>query len=138
MKVSSLSAIAIRVLLTAAVVIVCHFIIQHVKAGYTFTIRVPSTEISELPLVIGDWRGEDQPLDEHMEQFIGASSQVNRAYVNSDGARVAIHAAVWTDEKHLGDVAPHEPLICYSNAGWTTLSREEVTISNKHGEFPVC
>jgi EpsI family protein len=85
-------------------------------------IAEPPYRLSELPMELGEWHGEDlQVLPETIE-VLRAHDHVDRVYTNAHGAKVGLHIANWVDPE-LGTGAPHHPEICYPNAGWQIIER---------------
>lgn len=104
---------------------------------------VPGAEAAELgtrfdkvPLVIGEWEGEDLPVEEVVRKTAGAVRYVSRSYVNSEtGDRVGL----WLIVGHSRDITRHTPDICYPSSGFrpagSKLSHVMETDNGKEAKF---
>jgi len=77
---------------------------------------------AKLPYSLGNWSGVDTEVDERLVLHIGAiGNVVNRIYDNGSGRSVIAHLAKFAT----ADVSlPHQPPLCYTNAGWT-IARDQ-------------
>jgi EpsI family protein len=74
-------------------------------------------DLEEIPLMLGGWDGQETELDRQVFLAVGADAVVDRHYEDAAGNRLSLHVASfsrWPDQLRV----PHEPLICYTNAGW--------------------
>ncbi|MEM8943808.1 MAG: exosortase-associated EpsI family protein [Planctomycetota bacterium] len=69
----------------------------------------------QVPLSIGDWEGEDLPVQEVIQQTAGAVNYVSRRYVHT---RTGKHVTLWLIVGHSRDITRHTPNICYPAAGF--------------------
>lgn len=78
----------------------------------------------EVPHVVGEWQGIDNPVDEQVKQTAGAVGHVSRTYTHR-----ATHEKVdlWLIVGHARDTLRHTPNICYRSAGF-----RQVGTINKH------
>jgi EpsI family protein len=73
-------------------------------------------KVEDLPLVLGEWRGEAVALDPEMFKAIGAEMAMDRRYRNRRGQAVSLHVAVFQLSRP--QALPHSPEVCYPAGGW--------------------
>ncbi|MCH2114642.1 MAG: EpsI family protein [Pirellulales bacterium] len=85
----------------------------------------PGAEAAELgerfknvPMQIGDWQGENLPVDEVTRSTAGAVRYVSRRYVHNDTQNTV---RIWLIVGHSRDVLRHTPNICYPNQGFRAV-----------------
>ncbi len=72
--------------------------------------------LKQFPLQIGDWTGQDVPLDERIVQRTGTDAHINRSYSRLDGVEsVSLYVACGVDAHHL---MSHRPETCYIATGF--------------------
>ena len=80
---------------------------------------IPAEELdrrfSRVPTKLGDWVGEDKPVDEVTRKTAGAISYVSRVYINE---RTQQTVTLWLVVGHARDICRHTPDICYPNQGF--------------------
>ena len=94
---------------------------------------VPREELQELPMILGSFSGEAVDLDYRLFIATGADLTVDRTYRDAAGHSVVLHIAAFGDYSH---ITPHHPDLCFSGAGWTAVSREDVELKADN-ELPV-
>jgi EpsI family protein len=111
--------IAIRFLIAAVIVAVTYLGMYVVAWGIQVPEAVlPSWNIKDLPMQLGEWKGEDVKLDERLFRATGANSIVERQYKNESGTVISIHLAVFKDAN---EGVWHNPISCYESAGWVPV-----------------
>lgn len=85
----------------------------------------PQTDLDALPLAFDRWSGEDVAQDARLNEAVGALDLINRVYRDDAGHTAAVHVAAFSSREFS---MPHPPTLCYPNAGWETLSSEEVDL----------
>ena len=73
------------------------------------------------PLQMGEWTGEDLPMDEALVRATGTDAHIHRRYARRDGLEsvsVFIGCGVGAHERVL-----HRPEVCFARAGWTPLGQ---------------
>lgn len=83
--------------------------------------NVTAEQFSELlknvPMQIGDWKGEDLPVEDQVRKTAGAVGRyVNRRYTNT---RTGDEVSLWLICGHSKDITRHTPEICYPSSGFT-------------------
>ena len=108
----------IRLLIAAAVVLGIYGGTRWLKDRGMPTEPAPlEMRTEDLPLTLGEWKGEDVGLDPGMFEAIGAKMVLSRQYRNRAGRLASLHLAVF--EGVDGPTAmPHSPEICYPAGGW--------------------
>lgn len=77
---------------------------------------VAANALERLPLVIGNWLGQDTPLDETVIPRTDADALINRRYLRGDGSGpVALYVACGT---RANELMQHQPDVCYKASGW--------------------
>jgi hypothetical protein len=77
--------------------------------------------LKNVPKKIGDWRGEDLPVEEQVKKTAGARGYVSRDYKN---AITGENVTVWLIVGHSKDVVRHTPDVCYPSSGFRTRAPE--------------
>ena len=77
--------------------------------------------LKNVPEDIGDWHGENLPVDEDVRSRAGARGYVSRAYRNGvTGDEVTL----WLIVGHSKDICRHTPDICYPSSGFKKRADE--------------
>lgn len=75
-----------------------------------------------VPKKVGDWQGEDKPVDPNVKETAGAvGAAVSRDYRNS---RTGERVDLWLIVGHARDISAHTPNICYPAAGFEARAKE--------------
>jgi hypothetical protein len=81
--------------------------------------------LENVPMNIGDWKGENLPVEDQVKKTAGARGYVSRDYVNElSGERVGI----WLIVGHSRDVMRHTPDVCYPSSGFKTRAPENAKV----------
>jgi EpsI family protein len=87
--------------------------------------------LGKLPLEVGEWLGQDVPLEDAIIQATDTDDHVNRKYVEGRGGR---QVSFWLAYGiQLRDLQPHRPEVCYPGAGWTLDEINEVSLQLEAG-----
>lgn len=82
--------------------------------------------LAGLNFEIGDWAGQDVPLDETVMRKTGSDAHVSRQYERRDGTEcVSLYIAAGVRAR---TVASHRPEVCYMAAGWTLEKQSPVEV----------
>jgi len=82
--------------------------------------------LEKLPLQIGDWTGQEEPLDEAIIEATDTDAHINRRY-----SRYNALEQVWlyiAAGKRARDLMPHRPEVCYTGAGWTRINSNSMEL----------
>jgi len=93
--------------------------------------RLPHWSLLDMPLVLGDWRGEKTTLDEELFRAIDADVVSDRVYQNKRGDVVSVHTAAFT-KYDFG--VQHNPIVCYRGNGWEMADAQNVTLDVGEGK----
>ncbi|NOZ39329.1 MAG: exosortase-associated EpsI family protein [Planctomycetes bacterium] len=113
----------IRMLLPAVLALVAIVSLSFYE-GYAMKDRwsepgIEAKELSErfakVPLNIGEWEGEDLPVDEVVRKTAGAIGYVSRRYTNVTTGKTVV---LWLIVGHSRDITRHTPNICYPSSGF--------------------
>ena len=99
------------------------------------TTRVPPAAyhptFAEVPVQIGEFRGEDRSVDQSIYNFLAASAILERVYTGPDGVPVRLSLVYAPDWRSI-----HSPESCLPNQGWQMVEQHVLSISAPPG-FPV-
>jgi EpsI family protein len=89
------------------------------------TLLTPA-ELELLPLDIGDWTGQEVPLDEEIVRATDTDAHVNRIYSRrNDTEHISLYIAYGGRAR---DLMPHRPGVCYTGAGWTPIDERSMEL----------
>ena len=78
------------------------------------------------PMQIGEWGGEELPIDEDIRKRTDAEGHINRRYVRRGGLEtVSFYLACGVRAR---DLMPHRPEVCYVGNGWTRTGRHSLEL----------
>lgn len=77
--------------------------------------------LKKVPKKIGDWIGEDMPIDKNVRDVAGAVGAVSREYRNS---RTNEKVNLWLIVGHARAISSHTPNTCYPASGFEQRARE--------------
>jgi len=92
--------------------------------------------LEQLPLRIGEWVGQDVPLDEAVVAATDTDAHLSRRYSRHNGLE-----AVWfylAYGVNARDLMPHRPEVCYTGNGWTLMDRATVQLPLSNGAKLPC
>jgi hypothetical protein len=75
----------------------------------------------QVPKEIGDWEGEDLPVDEQVKSTAGAVNYVSRRYQNKETGE---EVRLWLIVGHSRDICRHTPNVCYPASGFRQDGRQ--------------
>ncbi|HEX6961721.1 MAG TPA: EpsI family protein [Lacipirellula sp.] len=111
-----------RLLAAAALIVLSQAFVVAIERGLRPELSaLPHTSSTTLPASIGDFIGQDKPLDERLVRASDAEAMLNRAYRNRLNDGVVVNVGIWT-RFNMG--IPHSPTECYPSAGWEISSRK--------------
>ncbi len=83
----------------------------------TQSVPLPAGTLARLPLTIGDWQGQDVPVNPDIIRATHTDDHVNRVYLrHAETERVGLFIAYGVQARNL---MPHRPEVCYPGNGWT-------------------
>jgi EpsI family protein len=90
------------------------------------TAPVSSAALARFPLQLGDWTGEEVPMEEEVARATDTDARLNRRYARRGGLEfVTFYIASGVKAR---DLMPHRPEVCYTGAGWTLMERRSVEL----------
>ena len=90
-------------------------------SGPVDTVLLSPEQLARLPLQLGDWAGEESPLDEDVVEATDTDAHVSRRYTRRNPpASVWLYIAYGVNAR---DLMPHRPEVCYTGSGWTLIDR---------------
>jgi hypothetical protein len=100
------------------------------------SVAIPVGTLSRLPSMIGNWRGEDMPLDVQTIRRTDTDDHVNRCYSHDNGRdAVGVFFAYGVRTR---DLLPHRPEVCYPGAGWTLVHTKQRGFIASDGRLVNC
>jgi EpsI family protein len=75
--------------------------------------------LNGLSMQIGNWTGQDKPLDAAIIEATNTDAHISRVYQRNSMESVWLYVAAG---RRTRDLMPHRPEVCYIGAGWTRLS----------------
>jgi hypothetical protein len=90
-------------------------------AGTNVTAEQRAALLDKVPSVIGDWHGDDVPVDPKVRKQAGAIGAVDREYHN---VRTGEKVRLWLIVGHAREVSNHTPDICYPSQGFQQRAPE--------------
>ena len=82
-------------------------------------------DLSTLPLVMGEYRGEDIEMSESVEEVLDAEDSIKRYYRGEGDKGFMMYVGYFA---HLGEARLHSPKVCYPGAGWEERGEQEFKI----------
>ena len=102
-----------------------------IDAELSARIELPQP-LSTLPMIIGDWVGEDVPIRESVQKIAMNDDFVNRRYRNhATGEVVGLYIAYTARPRTM---LRHRPGVCYPSAGWSLAKQEDTEITLADGD----
>ena len=90
------------------------------------TTPISPDALARFPLQIGDWTGEDVPLDEEIVRATDTDAHLNRRYSRQGGLEaVSFYVASGVKAR---DLMPHRPEVCFTGSGWTLMDRRSAQL----------
>jgi len=95
------------------------------------TTSMPADALEQLPLQIGDWAGQNVPLDEAIVRATDTEAHINRRYSRHNGSEyISLYVAYGVRAR---DLMPHRPEVCYTGAGWTLTDKRSTELPLSDG-----
>jgi uncharacterized protein DUF3485 len=92
--------------------------------------------LDRFPSQIGDWTGQDVPMDEALRRATDTDALINRRYSRSNELEsVWVYVACGTNAF---DVMSHRPSRCYVVAGWKLVNRRSMDLALDNGTQLSC
>ena len=92
--------------------------------------------LARLPMQIGEWGGEDVPLDEAVARATDTDAHISRRYSRrSNTENVWAYVAYGVRAR---DLMPHRPEVCYPGNGWTLDDERTVELPLADGPALEC
>jgi len=100
------------------------------------SVPIPKGTLAKLPVHIGDWVGEDTPMEERIVRKTNTDDLINRLYKRRGGSQaVSLFVAYGV---RLRDLSPHRPEVCYPGAGWTLDDSRSLELKGADGSPIPC
>jgi EpsI family protein len=100
------------------------------------TIPIAPADMDRFPSQIGDWTGQEVPLDKAVVRATDTDAHLSRAYSRRDSpGSVYLYIACGVKAR---DLMPHRPEVCYTGNGWTLGDRRFIEVSLSDGSKLPC
>lgn len=115
----------IRCIIIIGVMIIFTGVILWIQ--YKHPVERPNVDISRIPLSIGDWQGEEIPIEKNIKDILETDAVLMRKYSNIKikGQEIILAIVYYKDNR----VALHLPESCLSGQGSRLTERGQVGIS---------
>jgi len=87
--------------------------------------------LNTFPLHLGEWQGEDLPLEPRIVRALGVSDYLNRVYQASDGGLVYLYVGYYQSQRT--GAAIHSPKNCLPGAGWEPVRAGRLVLTGPGG-----
>jgi hypothetical protein len=114
------SPIIVAILLIVGLTIV-EFQMTDRLAGTNVSAEQRAALLEKVPSAIGDWHGDDTPVDPNVRKTAGAVGAVQREYHN---VRTGEKVRLWLIVGHAREISAHTPDICYPSQGFEARAPE--------------
>ncbi len=92
---------------------------------------IDSSSLARLPMQIGDWVGQETPLDDEVFRGTNADAYVNRRYSRKAGSdAVSLYIACGVK---MSEMVYHRPDVCYPASGWALTERCSTELTLEDG-----
>jgi EpsI family protein len=85
-------------------------------------LRIP---LAQFPRELGEWRATSVGLEDDVREALRLSDSWAATYADAKGDQVSLFIGYYPDE-NVGKL--HQPTICYPASGWTTVSKEVISL----------
>jgi EpsI family protein len=82
------------------------------------------SQLASIPLQVGQWQGEDVPIEEATAAVLQATEILLRGYQDPDGNYVGVFIAYFRDQKYGSQI--HSPRHCLPGGGWVVADLQRV------------
>jgi len=92
--------------------------------------------LEKLPMQIGEWIGQDEPLGEAVIEATDTDAHISRRYSRYNALeQIRLYIAAG---KRARDLMPHRPEVCYAGAGWSLISSDTIELPLDDGIVLPC
>jgi EpsI family protein len=107
-----------------------HVLAARLAAPVNTTSLAPAA-LEKLPMQIGDWTGQNVPLEEAIVRATDTEAYINRRYLRHNALEyISLYVAYGVRAR---DLMPHRPEVCYTGAGWTLVDRRSMELPLSDG-----
>jgi EpsI family protein len=108
----------IRAALVALCLAATHLYIAAAVRREPATLRQP---LAGIPMRIGDWSGQDAPIEQKFLDSLKLDDHVNRTYQQPDGLPVTLYVGYYGGMRTGNQQGPHPPMLCLPGQGWQPI-----------------
>ena len=86
-----------------------------------------SKQLASFPTLVESWNGQDVPIEDYVQDILGATDVLNRVYFNPTiGSPIGMFVAYFEAQRRGGAI--HSPKNCLPGAGWNVVRGDRVPI----------
>jgi EpsI family protein len=112
-----------RLWITVGVLVASFAGLHELSHGEPIALRLP---LQQFPVVLGDWHGQDQPLEQRIANATGADDLLNRTYRDENGKSIGLYVGYYRSQR-TGETI-HSPKNCLPGTGWEPVRAARLTI----------
>ena len=86
----------------------------------------PRLAFEQFPLSLGDWHGQDQPIEQRIANATGADDLLSRTYRDKGGQFIGLYVGYYRSQR-TGETI-HSPKNCLPGTGWEPVRAARLTI----------
>jgi EpsI family protein len=125
---------------TACVLVFLFGLLYHILAAQLAapanSTPIDPCALERFPQKIGEWTGQNLPMDEAIVRATDTDAHLNRQYIRQNGLEsVLFYVACGVRAR---DLMPHRPEVCYTGSGWTLAERISLELPLDNGESLPC
>jgi len=124
----SSDAVKRRIWVTVGVLVAGVVLLNGLSHGEPMVAKRP---LREIPLQLGDWKGEDWPIEQRIVEAVAVDDYLNRIYRDSRGEPVGVYVGYYGIQR-TGDTI-HSPKNCLPGAGWQPLRAGRLSLESGSG-----
>ena len=113
----------LRFWIVAAILLGSTLCLHAMSHGEATVARQP---LQNLPYLVGNWMGQEVPLDQDVLKAVGVTDYVNRNYFSSSEMPVQLYVGYYASQR-TGDTI-HSPKNCLPGSGWDPIRSGYATI----------
>lgn len=115
---------SVRLWITAGLLLSAFALLHRVSHAESV---VPAAALHDLPYVVGNWTGREQPFSPQIERVLGITDYTNRAYSDPQGGVVQLYVGYYASQRS-GDTI-HSPKNCLPGSGWDPIRSGYATLA---------
>lgn len=91
-----------------------------------------SQPLADFPLVVGEWHGQDLPIEPRLIEAARVDGYLSRSYADGDGERLILYVGYYRSQRTGQTI--HSPKNCLPGAGWQPVRAGRAELAFPSGE----